>query len=217
MINNLREEKRFLSDKVKVTTAIKKKYFEMWRVLEKEKDKIKNSKLVFPWCRKHIDHECLEVEGHTAEIGKGKFGTVHSKKFRSPPAAVKYFDESASAKVIEKEALYFNKCCHINLPLIYGVSVTKKLYFIVTQYYGNESFQAFTLHKIICQSVQVFNLGSEHWLHITCQLIDSLCYLHKKGILHDDIKNDNIEIVCSVNSLLSPVVVDFGKACLVKE
>ena len=39
----------------------------------------------------------------------------------------------------------------------------------------------------------------------------------QKRILHNDIKNDNIEIVCSVNSLFSPVVVDFGKACLNKE
>ena len=99
LIQGLKEENKFLSQKVKVQTAIKDKYFEMWRVSEKEKDKIKNAKLVFHGASNQVpgnkENEILqihpslleEVEG-AGKIGKGKFGTVYLKKFRSSPVAV---------------------------------------------------------------------------------------------------------------------------------
>lgn len=92
----------------------------------------------------NIDPSLLgEIEG-SGEIGKGRFRTVYLKKFRSSPVAVEYFDESFTAKTVETEAVFFfSKCCHFNLPLIFGRNVTKKLYFIVTQYYGNDSLQVY--------------------------------------------------------------------------
>ena len=215
---------------MKVETTIKEKYFEMWRVSEKEKGKMRNAKLVFHGASNQvhvardkgseilkIDPSLLEEVEGAGELGKGKFGSVQLKKFRSSPVAVKYFNPSTSAKDVEKEASYLSKCCHINLPLIYGMNIIERPYFIVTQYYGNESFQGITLQKVIGQDVQVSISGSEHWLHMIAQLIDGLSYLHSKGILHNDIKNDNIVIVYSANGLFCPVLVDFGKSCLVNE
>ena len=52
--------------------------------------------------------------------------------------------------------------------------------------------------------------GLESWLHIIfMQLCDSLCYLH-----YNEIKDDNVVIVTGCSSFFSPVLVDFGKACL---
>ena len=96
--------------------------------------------------------------------------------------------------------------------LIYGMNIIERsyMYFIVTQYYGNESFQGITLQKVISQDVQASISGSEHWLQMIAQLIDGLSYLHSKGILLNDIKNDSIVIVYSANCLFCPVLVDFG-------
>ena len=73
-----------------------------------------------------------------------------------------------------------------------------------------------TLQNIIREDGGITILGSGHWLHIIYVLVDGLCYLHQKEILHNDIKNDNI-LVHSSGGKFSIVLIDFGKACLVKE
>ena len=45
--------------------------------------------------------------------------------------------------------------------------------------------------------------GLENWLHIIfMQLCDSLCYLHYKSIIHNEIKNDNVVIVTGCSSFV---------------
>lgn len=46
LIKDLKEENKCLHNKVRVEKAAKEKYFEMWRISEKEKGKIKNARLV---------------------------------------------------------------------------------------------------------------------------------------------------------------------------
>lgn len=122
---------------------------------------------------------------------------------------------SVTAKIVE-EALYLKHCCHINLPLIYGMN-TQKPFFIVTQFYGSESLKPVTLGGLVREKEAVAKLGFEDWLHIVTQLSDCLSYLHSNKILHNDIKSDNIVIVCSSRSFFSPILIDFGKACFVND
>lgn len=139
------------------------------------------------------------------------------KTFRSTPVAVKYFDSSFTAKLVEKEALFLTHCCHINLPLIFGMNNTQKPFFIVTQFYGSEGLKTATLKNVLRDETEVVKLGLENWLHIVTQLSDCLSYLQSKKIIHNDIKSDNVVIVCSSRSFFSPVLIDFGKACFVTD
>ena len=236
LIQDLKKENESLAKKFKVETSIKEKYFEMWRASEKEKDKIKTSKFILNGCRQNVTmghnqpaaykaKDVLKIElslpedvdNVSDELGKGRFGTVVLKKFRSSPVAVKYFDMSVTAKLVEKEALYLKHCCHINLPLIYGMNNTQKPFFIVTQFYGSESLKPVTLGGLVREKEALAKLGFEDWLHIVTQLSDCLSYLHSNKILHNDIKSDNIVIVCSSRSFFSPILIDFGKACFVND
>ena len=46
------------------------------------------------------------------------------------------------------------------------------------------------------------------------QLSDYLSYLHNTGkIIHNDIKGDNVVIVCHSRTLFLPIFINFGKAC----
>lgn len=92
-----------------------------------------------------------------------------------------------------------------------------KPYFIVTQFYGDTSFKPVTLKSAMKQEAEVSIRSLENWFHILTQLIDCLNYLHNKQIIHNDINNDNVVITCSSKSFFSPILIDFGKACLISE
>ena len=120
LIEEVKRKNKCLSNKVQVEMAIKDRYFAMWRASEKEKDKIKTARLVIHGCTKgaynqdtdilKISPSLLEGIDGVDEIGKGRFGTVCLKKFRSTPVAVKYFDLSSTVKVVEREAMYLRRC-----------------------------------------------------------------------------------------------------------
>lgn len=204
----------------------------MWRISEKEKEKLRCSRNIYlgNLNKTHakasnsvdilkIDSSLLEeplADESTSVIGKGRFGTVHLKYFRSSPVAVKYFESSSTSEMVKREAVYLAKCSHLNLPMIYGMNNDVRPYFIVTQFYGNDSLQAETLHGLLDKSASS-TVSSEQWLHIVTQISDALCYLHNKEILHNDIKKDNIVIVSNSSGFLSPILIDFGKAMLVNE
>ena len=151
LIQELKQENERLHKEFNVEVSIKERYFTMWRESEKEKDRMKTSKLVFSGLHQRLAKEhgsvksteilqiepglLQDVEG-IAKLGKGRFGTVFLKKFRSSPEAVKYFESctSSTCKAVENEALFLKQCCHINLPLIYGMNNTRRPFYIVTQF-----------------------------------------------------------------------------------
>ena len=74
-----------------------------------------------------------------------------------------------------------------------------------------------TLRSLLRQEAEVKKLGSKDWLHILTQLSDCLSYLHSKKIIHNDIKSNNIVIICISRGFFLPILIDFGKACLVND
>ena len=93
-----------------------------------------------------------------------------------------------------------------------------KPFFIVTQFYGSESLKPITLRGLVREEAEVTKLSFEDWLHIVTQLSDCLSYLHNTSrIIHNDIKGDNVVIVCSSTTFFSPILIDFGKACFLSD
>ena len=133
MLDKLKEENENLGNTIHIEKSIKEKYFKMWRMSENEKEKLRTSKMFFSgkclFTEKpstevlQLDPSFLEDVETDSILGQGRFGTVLLKKFRSTPVAVKYFDISTSPRMVEKEAFQIQQCCHINLPIIYGMPI----------------------------------------------------------------------------------------------
>lgn len=210
--------------------SIKNKYYEKWKDSENEKLKLRTSKQVMsrqftlrnPETESkeimNIDPSMLEDGENSGIVGTGRFGTVVLKRFRSTPVAVKYFKEGSTPAGVEKEAQFLRQCCHLNLPIIYGMNISSPPYFVVTQFYGSNDNTPSTLQYLLDNDVNEFDVTKDHeqWLLVISQLADAINYLHQKEILHDDIKCDNILlVVCS--RLCCPILIDFGKACLMNK
>ena len=61
-------------------------------------------------------------------------------------------------------------------------------------------------------------LNNTAWLQIMKKVIDALHHVHGLGIIHRDLKTDNVVFYCSDS--LQPVIIDFGKsvyACSAKK
>ena len=224
-VKELKAENEVMEKTVREEKTIKEKYFKMWRLSEDEKKKLKTSWMVYtgqyrPVLRKPT-MDLLKLEPTFLEnidggkiLGKGRFGSVMLMKFRSTPVAVKYFELSTTSDMVE--TTHLQQCCHINLPIIYGINNTQMPFFIVTQFYGCPESGSLTLHDIFFGKTAIDCLAMDQWLHIMLQLVDAILHLHRKTILHNDIKSDNILVVKNAG-FYSPILVDFGKACLISE
>jgi hypothetical protein len=160
---------------------------------EDEKKKVKTSRMVYSGQYKPAlgkpTKDVLKLEPTFLEdidgekiLGKGRFGSVMLKKFRSTPVAVKYFEPSTTSSMVEKEASHLQQCCHINLPILYGMNNTQMPFFIATQFYGCpvSTSGSLTLHDIVTEKATIDCLEMEQWLHIIFQLVDAVFHLHKK-------------------------------------
>ena len=145
---------------------MKEKYFQLWCESKNEKSKLKTSREVFlgkyiPTTSKQtkeilkVNPTFLEETDGQQVLGKGRFGTVILKKFKSSPVAVKYFDISTSSSMVEREASFLQHCCHINLPIIHDMNSTETAYFIVTQFYGSK--ESTTGSQVLPELLRVLN------------------------------------------------------------
>ena len=56
------------------------------------------------------------------------------------------------------------------------------------------------------------------WMVILQQVCTGLEHLHcQQTIIHNDLKCDNIVLTSSLQACINPVIIDFGKACLLAE
>ena len=129
-------------------------------------------------------------------LGKGAFGEVYltskpgtkekfatkkiDKKFTSNPKAKKYLDnEIAILKAIN----------HPNIVKLYEVKETSKFYYLVTEYCNGGGLSD-CLEEYEEKNNKPF--PEELVQYLMRQIVSALRYLHKKTILHRDLKLDNI-------------------------
>ncbi|MBI4243608.1 MAG: tetratricopeptide repeat protein [Planctomycetes bacterium] len=137
------------------------------------------------------------------DLGRGGNGVVYKafdpslKRF----VAIKLFNirDESSIKTFRKESEIAARLEHPNIAPIYEVGSYEGKHFIVMKYIQGE-----TLDLLAAGS----NKNRNELIHIILKICEAITYAHSKGVIHRDIKPQNILI----DNLKNVYVVDFGIA-----
>jgi len=152
----------------------------------------------------------IEIKGYEiiSELGEGGMATVYLAKQISlnRHVAIKVFhselakDASITQRFLD-EGKMSGSLSHKNILQIFDTSESNGRYFIIMEY-----VQGGTLKEQMSKTKK--GLDKLEAISIALHLADALSYAHKKGIIHRDIKPDNVLL----REGGSPVISDFGIA-----
>ena len=149
-------------------------------------------------------------------LGSGSFGTCYLAYYRGISVAVKEFKprQTRSQDELKKDVLREAEMIgqlgdHRGLPLLFGVITKSPPLRLITQFHGEKN-SCTTLHK----AFKKLKLDKPSWQGILVNISEALGHIHKAGVLHNDLKSNNV-VLEKRGEQWNPVVIDFGKARLI--
>jgi len=85
---------------------------------------------------------------------------------------------------IYKEALNLKKLRHKNIIELYNTFVEKKQMIMIMEYAGGG--------ELLGYLQRIKTMGEVETRHIICQIINCINYCHTRGIVHRDLKLENV-------------------------
>lgn len=142
-------------------------------------------------------------------IGEGTFGIVKLAYFKTLKVycAVKigkmsYFDAVRECRIFQK----VQGCCYF--PYVYGVLNNC----LVMEFVGEEENV-----KTVYSERKMNYVSQLQWTRICYHITAALLFLHKSGLLHNDIKSNNVLLKKDTAGSLVPKVIDMGKVTTKRE
>ena len=127
-------------------------------------------------------------------LGSGTFGSCYLAHYRGYLVSMKEFKVHAhmflgdvKKEVRQKVRMITSLGNHRCLPLLFGVVTRTQPFRLITQFHG-EKEKSMTVSKAMRKN----ELTKQSWLTILKDVIDGLEHVHKRGILHNDLKLNNI-------------------------
>lgn len=149
-------------------------------------------------------------------IGSGTFGNVFLAEYRGMKVAVKEMKgkdgsnketEHCRQEVLHEANILMNLGDHPNLPLLFGICTKHQPFSIVLQFHGTGN-KSLTLHKVLRNKL----MNMKRTATVFKELAETLHYIHNKGLLHNDLKTNNVIMHCGEQGNFFPVIIDFGKS-----
>lgn len=156
------------------------------------------------WVERNVGSYTLEEK-----LGQGGMGVVYRARHSMlrRPAAVKMLKTSTlSAQILEQFEVEAHITSELSSPHTvqvydYGMTPEGELYYVM------EFLQGMSLADIVRNHGP---LPEERIIHILCQVCGSLAEAHSKGLIHRDIKPDNIALTVCAGAYDFAKVLDFG-------
>ncbi|KAH7715776.1 RAF protein [Aphelenchoides avenae] len=139
------------------------------------------------FCDWEISHDKVTIE---EQIGRGSYGTVYKAHYIGHPVAVKKLNignpDSRQLAAFKNEVSVLKKMSHVNVLNILGVIREPELA-IVTQWCEGSSLY-YQIH--VAEPFVEFEMQTI--LDICQEISQGMEYLHSKGVIHRDLKTNNI-------------------------
>ena len=166
------------------------------------------------------------IDGYTLvkNLGKGEFGEVFlaqkietGQLFAIKKVPKQKVEVPSIKKYFSNEVTILKELHHKNIIRLETIKQTMRNYYIITEYYnGGGLTECLRKHKMI----KGRPFSEEIVQHLMKQIVDALIYLHSKGLVHRDLKLDNLlvnfeseEDKRNLNMLKAEVkIIDFGFA-----
>ena len=161
-----------------------------------------------------IIDETLLMPSHTdVSVGSGRFGTCVEVVYKDTyKVCMKCFQASTGLDTIKSEAAYLLLLSSEYTPHCFGVCKEKRA---IVMSYITLSGKPINLHTLLYTTPEGITLTEVLSFHILVEISKGLQFIHDSGILHNDLKLDNIVLGNSITKPLRAYIVDFGKACRV--
>lgn len=156
-------------------------------------------------------------------IGEGRFGTCSRVLLNGMVACAKFISSLASLTskpAIIHEAMMLSKVHHPNIAFLLGIQITKEPFQVLTLLYSIQGTTVWLydifknvqkkVTRSIIESVRLA-LTLKVWLVVMKNLGEALDFIHHKGIVHRDLKSDNV-VLSDQDGTLRSVLIDFGKS-----
>lgn len=145
-------------------------------------------------------------------IGAGVFGSVKLAKIHTLKTivVVKVLDEKTSQKSLLAEVVaLLTLSGNEHFPFCYGLLDQQKC--IVMEFLGKTDGDTYSPYPTLAKLNTLRKIDVSSMKYIFTEVLKAVQFLHSKGILHNDIKSDNV-VVCDDRVVL----IDLGKATMMK-
>ena len=112
-------------------------------------------------------------------------------------------------EVIHEATVMLRLGDHCGLPLLFVIQSKVTPFRIVMQFQGINN-KSLTIRR----TVRKIKLSNEEWKSVVDLVGRALQFIHAKGVLHNDLKGDNILLERRKN-YYNPVIIDFGKSTFI--
>ena len=152
----------------------------------------------------HLDTQILTeiTSGYIKTLGDGTYGCCRLTQWRDHLVVVKEFKPWVDLQVIRDEVDMLRKADGAGgTPRLLGVS-----------YHSRLILQEFIMGHTIEHLLSTMMLTDDQWLQVLCKMARGLEDLHMKGIIHNDLKSDNVLVNITVSGRVSVAILDLGIA-----